>query len=69
VLDGPLAPIPCASRTRYRPCEDCDIATCQVRHMMLDVREAIAAVLDGRTLAELRDIGAIEDFSEIRLPA
>jgi len=69
VLDGPLAPIPCASRTRYRPCEDCDVATCQVRHMMLDVREAIAAVLDGQTLAELRDIGAIEDFTEIRLPA
>jgi hypothetical protein len=37
--------------------------------MMLDVREAIAAVLDGRTLAQLRDIGAIEDFMEIRLPA
>ena len=69
VLDGPLAPIPCASRTRYRPCEDCNITTCQVRHMMLDVREAIAAVLDGRTLAELRDIGAIEGFTEIRLPA
>ena len=69
VLDGPLAPIPCASRTRYRPCEDCDIATCQVRHMMLDVREAIAAVLDARTLAELRDLGAIADFAEIRLPA
>jgi Rrf2 family protein len=69
VLDGPLAPIPCASRTRYQPCDDCDIATCQVRHMMLDVREAIAAVLDGRTLADLRDIGAIEDFTEIRLPA
>lgn len=69
VLDGPLAPIQCASRTRYRPCEDCDVATCRVRHMMLDVREAIAAVLDERTLAELRDMGAIEGFTEIRLPA
>ena len=35
VLDGPLAPIPCASRTQYQACEDCDEATCQVRHMML----------------------------------
>ncbi|MDR3475856.1 MAG: Rrf2 family transcriptional regulator [Devosia sp.] len=69
VLDGPLAPIPCASRTRYQPCEDCDVATCQVRHMMLDVREAIAAVLDRRNLAELRDLGAIEGFTEIRQPA
>ena len=46
VLDGPLAPIPCASRTQYQRCEDCDEATCQVRHMMLEVRQAIAEVLD-----------------------
>ena len=55
VLDGPLAPIPCASRTRYRACDDCDIATCQVRHLMLDVRNAIAEVLDATTLAQMRD--------------
>jgi Rrf2 family protein len=55
VLDGPLAPIPCASRTRYEPCEDCDEKTCQVRHMMLEVRQAIAQVLDNRSLAEMRD--------------
>ncbi len=27
VLDGPLAPIPCASHTRYEACDDCDVAT------------------------------------------
>jgi Rrf2 family protein len=56
VLDGPLAPIACASHTRYQPCDDCDVATCQVRHMMVDVRNAIAAVLDKTTLAEMRDM-------------
>jgi DNA-binding IscR family transcriptional regulator len=55
VLDGPLAPISCASRTRYEACDDCDEATCQVRHMMLEVREAIADVLDKRSLAAMRD--------------
>jgi Rrf2 family protein len=55
VLDGPLAPIPCASHTRYQACEDCDVETCQVRHMMLDVRNAIAEVLDHTTLAQMRD--------------
>lgn len=55
VLDGPLAPIPCASHTRYQPCDDCDVATCQVRHMMLNVRNAIAEVLDSTTLAQMRD--------------
>jgi Rrf2 family protein len=57
VLDGPLAPFPCASRTRYVPCEDCDVATCQVRHMMLDVRNAIADVLDQTSLAQMRLVG------------
>lgn len=55
VLDGPLAPIPCASRTQYQPCDDCDEATCRVRHMMLGVRQAIAEVLDNRSLADMRD--------------
>ena len=55
VLDGPLAPISCASRSQYQRCEDCDEATCQVRHMMLEVRHAIANVLDNRSLAEMRD--------------
>lgn len=55
VLDGPLAPISCASHTRYQACEDCDVETCQVRHMMLSVRNAIAEVLDHTTLAQMRD--------------
>src|SRR3982751_6807912 len=57
VLDGPLAPIPCASRTRYQPCEDCDVATCQVRHLMLDVRNAIAEVLDNTSLTQMKAFG------------
>ena len=54
-LDGPLAPIGCASRTAYHPCDDCpDVARCAVRLIMLEVRDAVAAVLDRRTLAEMR---------------
>lgn len=67
VLDGPLAPFPCASRTRYEPCLDCDVATCQVRHMMLDVRNAIAEVLDRTSLAEMRQMGGlIDDVEDLR---
>jgi Rrf2 family protein len=55
-LDGPLAPISCASRTRYERCEDCDEPTCRVRHVMIEVREAIAGVLDNCTLADMRDM-------------
>jgi len=64
VLDGPLAPFPCASRTQYQPCEDCDEATCQVRHVMLEVRQAIADVLDKLSLAEMRD----SSLEEIEIP-
>ena len=56
-LDGPLAPIPCASVTAFRPCEDCaDLNTCAVRLIMVDARNAIANVLDNRSLAELRTL-------------
>jgi Rrf2 family protein len=69
VLDGPLAPIPCASKTRYQPCDDCDEATCQIRHMMLDVRNAIADVLDKTSLAQLRDNSGMLIETEIKRPA
>lgn len=55
VLDGPLAPIQCASKTSYRRCDDCrDENHCGVRLVMLEAREALATVLDNRTLAEMR---------------
>ena len=53
VLDGPLAPIRCASRTAYEACEDCaDPEGCQVRRAMTEVRDAIAAILDTMTLEQ-----------------
>jgi Rrf2 family protein len=55
VLDGPLAPIACASRTAYQPCRDCvDVQTCSVRILMLEVRDMIAQVLDNTTVEEMR---------------
>jgi Rrf2 family protein len=59
VLDGPLAPIPCASVTAFRACSDCgDLETCPVRRIMVEARNAIAGVLDNRTLAELRALSS-----------
>lgn len=53
-IDGPIAPIRCASVTAYAPCEDCiDPANCAIRDLMSDVRVAISEVLDRRNLAEL----------------
>ena len=54
-LDGPLAPIGCASVTAYRACDDCtDLKNCAVRLVMVDARNAIALILDNYTLAEMR---------------
>jgi Rrf2 family protein len=50
-LDGPLAPIRCASRTAYEVCDDCnDPETCEVRRSMTIVRDAMADILDSMTL-------------------
>ncbi len=64
VLDGPLAPISCASKNSYRRCEDCaDEDHCGVRLVMLEARDAIAMVLDNRTLAEMRALATKNEDS------
>ncbi len=58
-LDGPLAPISCASVTAYRACEDCgDERACAVRLVMVKARNAISEVLDNVSLAEMRGLAA-----------
>jgi len=53
-LEGPIAPIACASRSAFRACEDCgDIETCAVRSVMSEVRDAMASVIDNTTIADL----------------
>jgi Rrf2 family protein len=53
VIEGPLALVPCVSRTAYRRCKDChDEATCEIRRAMLVVRDDTARILDGRSLAD-----------------
>ncbi len=54
VIDGPLAPVPCLSRTAYRRCEGCrDEATCGVRLVLQDMYEASVKILESTTLADL----------------
>lgn len=56
MIEGPLAPLPCASETRFRKCEECvDIETCGTRIVMRDVRDAVARILDSTTLANVCD--------------
>ncbi len=53
MMEGPLAPLPCASETRYKKCDECpDAETCATRIVMREVRDAIAKVLDNISLEE-----------------
>lgn len=52
MMEGPLAPLPCASETRFRKCDECaDVETCGTRLVMRDVRDAMAEILERTTLA------------------
>ena len=59
-IDGPLALSPCASRMAYRKCDDClDEATCTIRKVLLEVRDATADILEHRTLASMKEEAAV----------
>ncbi|MDD5350011.1 MAG: Rrf2 family transcriptional regulator [Chthoniobacteraceae bacterium] len=52
LLEGPLAPLPCVSRTAYAPCTCPDEASCGVHALMTEISRAITGVLDQTTLAD-----------------
>ena len=53
LLDGALAPLPCVSLRYYTPCSCPDEASCALRDVMLDVRDAMLAILDEESLAAM----------------
>ena len=53
LLDGALAPLGCVSLRYYEPCSCVDEATCPLRDVMIDVRDAMLEILDSEMLAEL----------------
>ncbi len=54
LMDGPLAPIPCASVTAYEACASCDNPTaCNLQKLMRNVRDAISDILDKTTIADV----------------
>ena len=56
LIDGPLAPIRCVSQMAYVRCSCPDEVHCGLRMLMLDVRNAIAKLLDRYTLADIVEI-------------
>ena len=56
LMDGRLAPICCASEFAYQKCSCPDEAHCGLRMVMIDVRNAIANILDRYTLAQVVEV-------------
>lgn len=56
MIDGPLAPIGCVSHTAYEKCSCPDEVHCGLRMLMLDVRNAIAGILDRYSLADVVEV-------------
>lgn len=53
LLDGPLAPIPCASETAFEPCGCPDMEACGLRRVMKQVRDVVAEMMEHTTLADM----------------
>jgi Rrf2 family protein len=56
LMDGRLAPICCASENAYQRCTCPDEDHCGLRMIMIDVRNAIAGILDRYTLAQVVEV-------------
>ncbi|MFZ2281112.1 MAG: Rrf2 family transcriptional regulator, partial [Prosthecobacter sp.] len=56
LIDGKLAPIGCASETEYEKCSCPDETHCGLRMLMIDVRNAIANILDRYTLENVVEV-------------
>ncbi|HTH29190.1 MAG TPA: Rrf2 family transcriptional regulator [Sphingobium sp.] len=53
LTNGALALVPCASRFAHEPCKNCvPEEECELRRIMLKVRDETAAILDRLTLAD-----------------
>ena len=54
IVDGPIALLPCVSLNFYQRCKNCDERNCGLHDIMENVRDATLAVLERRTLLDLR---------------
>lgn len=64
LIDGPLAPAPCASVFQHRPCDWCESeATCDLKALWTEVRDAISDVMDSKSLADLIRNPAAQEVS------
>jgi Rrf2 family protein len=65
LTNGALALVPCASRFAHEPCKNCvPEEECELRLIMIKVRDETAAILDRLTLADRFDTGPDDAVAE-----
>lgn len=61
VMDGSLAPLPCASTSQYKKCDDCpNEQACIIRRVMIDVRNAVAQCLDSQSVQGMMQLSPLQ---------
>ena len=64
-VDGPIAPLPCLSRTAYRRCDDCrDEAACELRIAFDKAYSDYLATLESLSLADVLQQSDIAEHTE-----
>jgi Rrf2 family protein len=53
IMDGPLAPVPCAASKQTERCTCPDPRTCSIRLLMTEVRQQLSDKLDHCTIEEM----------------
>jgi len=54
LIEGPIALLPCVSKTQYRRCKDCPSERqCLIHGLFTEVRTSTSAILDSRTLQDV----------------
>ena len=68
LVDGPMAPLSCLSRTAYRRCQDCrDEGACAVRQLFAEAYAAQLARFDSTTLADaLKALPLLDGADRVR---
>lgn len=61
VLDGPVAPVPCAAEQPTEGCTCPDPRTCPLRLMMTELRSDITRLLEARTIEDMMRLSPSSD--------
>ena len=68
-FEGDFAPVPCLADAGMVKCAECDdMETCGIRLVMADVKQAVSAVLDKTTIADMLERSELERQKLMKMP-